>query len=323
MGNFSKENSYEELNYQHYYQKALTIGKYFCHQIDLAEEVAQLTVIKLFLWKDKVECPDKWIYQVARNNSLQIINKQKKSAELILLLKRKQEQEQYSALVECPDLDKILHELPTEFLDTKDRELAIDFYCNGIDKSQLIEKYKLDDIKLSEKLYHIRQEVILYLKFTGDFTFIPKISGTRLNRNILNFIRKLKHCMETMDFTQLAPYADNIEELEKLKEAQKFVKLLNYELKHREKGKYSLFISYLTDKTFPFVIMFDIKLADWKKIRVISRLVVPKKVFRINQKLDGNDILLTKRTQNGNNLLSKAEADKILNKLDTTDLLKE
>ncbi|MCF7920591.1 MAG: hypothetical protein K9N06_11825 [Candidatus Cloacimonetes bacterium] len=319
MGKTGKENPEEEIFFQHYFQKALVIGKYFCYQIDLAEEVAQLSVIKLYLWKDKIVNTDKWIYQVARNYSLQIIKKQKKSAELELHLKHKKEQEEYSDLAEHPDLNQIFNELPTEFLDKKDIELAMDFYCNGFDKQKLVEKYDLDLSKVSEKLYHIRQEIILFLKFTGEFMFIPQIAGTRLNRNIHNFIRKLKHCLETLDFSELIAYTDNIDEIENLKNARKLIKLLHYKLRYIENGKYRLIIFYLTDKKMPYIIIFDVELADWKKIRMISRPVLPTRIIRINQAMEVSDEIYLKVKQEGDYLLNKEEAEKLINSMDTMD----
>jgi hypothetical protein len=54
MGNYAEKNIFEEKYYGQYFQKALSIGNYYCRDFDLAQEVAQLTIIKLYLWGDQV-----------------------------------------------------------------------------------------------------------------------------------------------------------------------------------------------------------------------------------------------------------------------------
>ena len=208
MSKNRQENLVEEDFYTHYFQKALSIGEYFCHKPDYAQEIAQLTTIKLFLWKDKIEKPDKWVYQVARNYSLQLLQKVKANNEFINFCGQNEAEASFPELIEHPDLENVLNEIQEEFIKTGDIQLARDYFINEQEIDDLIGRYSLSQAKLSEKLYNIRQEIILYLKFNSGFKVVGKIPGTRLNRNIMNFIHKLKESLETHDFTEIIRFME-------------------------------------------------------------------------------------------------------------------
>jgi hypothetical protein len=305
----------EDSFYSHYYQKALTIGEHFCHKSHIAQEIAQLTTIKLFLWKERVEKPDKWVYQVARNFSLQMLDRLKSDTEFLQLIGAVSEAENYPDLIDHPNLEKIISEIPPEIFCESDRELARDYYVQEKDAGYLAEIYNLSEDSIIPKLYNIRQEIILYIKFTGNFKIICKVPGTKLNRNIMYLIEKLKQSLETQDFREVGKYLDSDKHLDSLKTARIVHKVHSYELSFLNPGLYRLNAIYLLENNVPYVISIDIQLADWKRIRIVSDFKFCKKIVKISrEEVDDNIRRLKLRKHNGELLLSKEEILEIIDK---------
>ena len=311
----------EENFYTHYYQKALSIGEYFCRKSDYAQEITQLTTIKLFLWRDKIEKPDKWVYRVARNYSLQLLKKIQTNTEFIDSIGQNETEASFPELIEHLDLDNVLHEIPLEFINTGDFALARDYFIRELEFNDLVERYSLSPVKLSEKLYNIRQEIILYLKFNSGFKIVGKIPGTRLNRNIMNFIHKLKESLEMRDFTEIIRYMDKPTNLEDLKKVKIVQKVLRYELHYLEPGIYRLHVIYLLEGNIPYTISLKIKLTNWKKIRVISELKLPSKVIKISHEdVDDYARMLLIKKYSGENLLNNDEICEVIKNSKATEI---
>jgi len=320
MGENGQKKNSEEQFYNHYYQKALSIGQYFCHTNELAQEIAQLTSIKLFLWKDKVQKPDQWIYQVARNYAYQLMKKNKTEKEFQYLLQKIIQSDAYPELIEMPQLEFVISKIPSSFLSDNEKLIAVDYFINKFTTDQLIKKHDLTEDNVNENIYHIKQEIILFLRFGTDFKMIPKIAGTHLNSNIMYFIRKLKHSLETQNFSELSGYLDSSIVLDKLTQVEKLEKIINYELRYREPGIYRLICTFLTDRKFPYNIAFTIKLTDYKKIRIISEPRITTKVVKISPESLTDDVkLMNARKIDGSQVLSIDEVRELEKKLKTTE----
>ena len=320
MGENGQKNFSEEQFYDHYYQKALSIGKYFCHTNELAQEIAQLTSIKLFLWKDKVQKPEQWIYQVARNYAYQLMKKNKTEKEFQNILQNIFQSDAYPELIEMPQLEFVISKIPSSFLSDNEKLIAVDYFINKFTTDQLIKKHDLTEDNVNENIYHIKQEIILFLRFGTDFKMIPKIAGTHLNSNIMYFIRKLKHSLETQNFSELSGYLDSSIVLDKLTQVEKLEKIINYELRYREPGIYRLICTFLTDRKFPYNIAFTIKLTDYKKIRIISEPRITTKVVKISPESLTDDVkLMNARKIDGSQVLSIDEVRELEKKLKTTE----
>ena len=320
MGENGQKNFSEEQFYDHYYQKALSIGKYFCHTNELAQEIAQLTSIKLFLWKDKVQKPEQWIYQVARNYAFQLLKSNKIEGDLKKKLQLTVQEENYPDLLEMPKLKAVLDDVPDSFLTETEKDIAKDYFVKGIQLEQLLEKYSISYESINEKIYHIKQEIILFLRFGTVFKMIPKIAGTHLNSNIMYFIRKLKHSLETQNFSELSGYLDGSIELDKLSQVEKLEKIINYELRYREPGIYRLICTFLADRKFPYNIAFTIKLTDYKKIRIISEPGLTTKVLKISPESLTEEVkLMNAKKIDGSQVLTLAEVQELEKKIKTTE----
>jgi hypothetical protein len=321
MGENGRKNFSEEEFYSHYYQKALSIGKYFCHTTELAQEIAQLTSIKLFLWKDKVQKPDQWVYQVARNYAFQLLKTYEKEGSFQETLQHVVKAEKYPNLMDMPKLEAVLSDVPASFLSDTEKEIAKDYFVKGLKLGQLVKNYAISEKSINEKIYHIKQEIILFLRFGTEFKMIPKIAGTHLNSNIMYFLRKLKNSLETQNFSILSGYIDNSVDLNKLVRAEKLVSIINYELRYNAPGTYRLLTAFLTDKKFPYAIAFTIKLTDYKKIRIISEPTLTERVVKFSPKdMTDETKLINARKIDGSQVLSRDEALKLISKIKTTEI---
>lgn len=318
MGENGKINFSEEQFYDHYYQKALSIGRYLCHTNELAQEIAQLTSIKLFLWKDRVQKPDQWIYQVARNYAYQLMKNNKSERDFHKALSRIIQSNSLPELIKIPHLETAISDIPASFLSEEEKLIAVDHFVHELGREQLITKYELSEDSLNEKIYHIKQEIILFLRFGTDFKVIPKIAGTHLNSNIMYFIRKLKHSLESQEFSELMRYIDTTIELVKLVKVEKLKKIINYELHYKEPGIYRLICTFLTEKNFPYILAFTIQLTDYKKIKIISEPTLTTKVLKISPDSITDEVKLAHaRKIDGSQILSLEEVKNMEKKLKT------
>lgn len=311
-----------EIFFENAYNKALNIGRYFCKDNDLAKEIAQLTTVKLYYKKDEVKSPDKWIYQVARNNALQILKKQQRNQELNREIELMKKNDNLPDVIEHPQLEKVILDLPSGFMNDIDKNIAFDYFCNDLKKSQISAKYDIDMSKINDKLYHLRQEIILYLKLEGDFFYIRNISGTRLNRNINNFIQRFTECLNKKDYSNLSHFTDNFKDFEVFNELPCIDKIKTFEIK-KKNNEYKLMIICLTAEEDPFVTFFTVTFKDFKKIDSISKPALPDKAYRVNSKDLGEFTSVLKlRKRNGQFYCTKKEIDEIIRITGAVDEMK-
>ena len=136
---------------------------------------------------------------------------------------------------------------------------------------------------LQNKIYNLEQERKLFELIHNGILRTMSVPGTKLHRNIQNFLSKLQTCLKNDDLVKMKHYFSECiinDEVSSIK----IKKIIQYDIDIFERNKYLLNIGYrdpLKQVKF-FRIRFEI--SKGSTINVIEFPIIPKKVFAFDAK---------------------------------------
>jgi len=303
------------VDYDKILQKAYQISMYYVKEDDTAKDIAQATAIKYFLNVEKInnEKSNNWIFTVSKNLSLNHLKKYKRELVYSNTYFEEKNFENY------PKTKKILTIDDIKIFNVKERNLLKQYYENSGDINKLVRKSKLNTKVLKNKIYNLEQERKLFELIYFGVQRTKSLPGTKLHRNIQNFLKKLKYSLNNGDLMKMKHYFSGCiinDEVSSIK----IKKIIQYDIDILETNKYLLNIGYHDSlKAIKFFrIRFEI--SEGSTINVIEFLIMPKKVFAFNAKeipieilrqMQPNEKGVTDLTQDEFAKLLKSQKDKI------------
>ncbi len=263
------------------FEKAKFIALKYVKEIDIAEEVAQLTSIKLYLNYDKIDKTkiDNWLFSVTRNLCMDIHRKQKKTQEL---------------LVDPLDLSKnIAHEATEinedlnldiyDFISVADRKLLKKYYNQNVSLPKLAQDFKIKKEKLRRKIHSLENEIKLFHLINSDVIYFNPIPNTNLARKINNFFKTLSKSLENDDLSSMKRYCKGAI----INDSIKKVKIKSYEtckIKVIENNNYNIIIAYLDFEKQLKVFNIRFTITKSGNIQVLEMPILPEKVLILDKK---------------------------------------
>jgi len=298
----------DAVDYNLVLQKAYYVSIHYIHEIDMAKDIAQATAIKYYLNEEKIEKKksNSWIYTVSKNLSFNYLKKHKKE---FTYVDSYFEQEQYSKkddTKEILDIDDIV------IFSIKEKNLLKQYYAVSADLSLLARKTGIKKKILRNKIYVLEQEIKLFELLNDGILRTKSIPGTKLHRNIQNFLRRLKTCLDNNDLLKMKYYFSNCTINDEVSSIN-IKEIAQYDIDILEKNKYMLNIGYfdLEDEVKFFRIRFEI--SEGSTINVIEFPIMPKKVFSFDAKEIPIEILRQMQSnKKGVIPLTQKEFDKLI-----------
>jgi DNA-directed RNA polymerase specialized sigma24 family protein len=296
------------LNYELITQNAFQVASHFLSDADSAQEIAQLTAIECFLNEEnmRIDTLHNWIYTVAKNKSLNLIKVQNKKLDIDpnLLATTIQAEETVDEI----EFSEILSEIPKSIINLKDRKILQHALDRGLKKAARDLNKNEDSFRI--KIYRLKQELILYQKLSSGMKTLDPIPGTRLHNNLLNFLRKLKTCLENNDFCFFVDFELDDESRRRL-EATSINRIVKYQLDIIKQNFYEVIVFYFDHKEMLDSIRFQISVDPHSRLKFITLPQMPKKIIKINNKNIPADLKAKLKPNKAGLLpLSREELDK-------------
>lgn len=289
-------------------QKAYQISMYYVKEYDMAKDIAQATAIKYYLNVEKIEKErsNSWVYAVSKNLSLNYLKKSKR--ELIYSNSYFEEKlyTEQSVPKNTLEIDDI------EIFNIKEKNLLKQYYENSADLDLLARKTKMKKKVLQNKIYNLEQERKLFELIHNGILRTKSVPGTKLHRNIQNFLSKLKICLKNDDLLKMKHYFSKCIINDEISSIN-IKRIAQYDIDIVEQNKYMLNISYfnLENEVKFFRIRFEV--SKGSTINVIEFPIRPKKVFVFDAKEIPIEILRQLQpNEKGEIPLSQDEVDELL-----------
>ncbi|MBI9030519.1 sigma-70 family RNA polymerase sigma factor [bacterium] len=263
------------------FEKGKFIALKYVQDIDLAEEIAQLATIQLYLNYDKIDKLkiDTWIFKVIRNLCMDYYRKTSKNMEILV---DPLELSQDIAFQES----HVRAELDIEsydFISETDKKLLKKYYNLNVPIPKLAQDFKIKKTRLKQKIYSLENEIKLFHLINSDIVYFNPLPTTKLTKKIDNFINILIKALHNNDLTSMRRYCkgaiihDSIEK----------IKIKSYEtcrVKVIEDKNYQIVIGYLdlSDQIKVFNIKFTIAKAG--NIQVLEMPIIPERVIILDKK---------------------------------------
>jgi len=252
---------------------------YYVKEDDTAKDIAQTTAIKYFLNVDKIknEKSNTWIFTVSKNLSLNHLKRYKKE---VLYSNSYFEKK---LLKDQPETKNTLTIDNIKIFNVKERDLLKQYYENSADINKLARKSKLKKKVLQNKIYNLEQERKLFELIYFGIQRTKSLPGTKLHRNIQNFLSKLLICLNNCDLMKMKHYFSECiinDEVSSIK----IKKIVQYDIDILEKNKYLLNIGYHDPSNTVKFFRIRFEISEGSTINVIEFPIMPKKVFAFNAK---------------------------------------
>ena len=136
---------------------------------------------------------------------------------------------------------------------------------------------------LLNKIYNLEQERKLFELVYFGIQRTKSLPGTKLHRNIQNFLSKLLICLNNCDLMKMKHYFSECiinDEVSSIK----IKKIVQYDIDILEKNKYLLNIGYHDPSNAVKFFRLRFEISKGSTINVIEFPIMPKKVFAFNAK---------------------------------------
>lgn len=304
------------IDYNVVLQKAYQISMYYVKENDTAKDIAQAAAIKYFLNIDKIQSTgsNSWIFTVSKNLSLNHLKKFKRE---LIYSNSYFEEKIYSNKTDDKKYRLEIDDI--EIFNIKEKDLLKQYYENPSNIDRLARKTKMSKSVLQNKIYNLEQERKLFELLNDGILRTKSVPGTKLHRNIQNFLNKLKICLNNNDLMKMKYYFAECKINDEVSSIE-IKQIAQYDIDILGQNKYMLNIGYHDpDHNVKFFrIRFEI--SEGSTINVIEFPILPKKVFSFNAKDIPIKILRQMQpnkkgeiplTQNELNKLVESQIDKI------------
>lgn len=260
-------------------RKAYQVSMHYVRENDMAKEIAQATAIKYYLNEEKIETnkSNSWIFKVSKNLSFNYLKKHKRE------LNYSNSYFEEILHTENTDIKTPLNIDTIDIINAKEKVLLKQYYEVSMNLSLLARKTGIKRNVLRQKIYRLEQEIKLFELIHDGILSTKSIPGTKLHRNIKNFLSKLKTCLKNDKLMEMKHYFSNCiinDEVSSINIKQ----IVQYDIDILEQNKYMLNIGYKNhqDEVKFFRIRFEI--SEGSTINVIEFPIMPKKVFAFDAK---------------------------------------
>lgn len=304
------------------FEKAKFIALKYVKEIDIAEEVAQLTSIKLYLNYDKIDKTkiNSWLFSVTRNLCMDIHRKQKKTQELLVdpLDLSKNFSHEATELNEDLDLDIYA------FISVADKKILKKYYNQNVPLAKLAQDFKIKKDKLRRKIYSLENEIKLFHLINSDVVYFNPIPSTSLAKKINNFFKNLSKSLENYDLSSMKRYCKDAI----IHDSIKKIKIKSYEtckIKVIEDNNYNIIIAYLDFEKQLKVFNIRFTITKSGNIQVLEMPILPEKVLILDKERvplkNGSKELINKKGLYNNKLgtIEELEKKKIAKVVQTED----
>ncbi|KQC07258.1 MAG: hypothetical protein APR54_06195, partial [Candidatus Cloacimonas sp. SDB] len=229
----------DAIDYNLVLRKAYQVSMHYVHENDVAKDIAQAAAIKYYLNVEKIEKTksNSWIYTVSKNLSLNYLNKNKRELEYSRDFFEKKLQVEKKNNKTSLNIDEI------DVINAKERELLKRYYAVSGNLSLLAKQIGIKKEVLRQKIYRLEQEVKLFEVMRNGIISTNSIPGTKLNRNIKNFLSKLKICLNNNNLYKMKHYFSNCKISNEVREIE-IAEIAQYDIDIIEKNKFMLNIGY-------------------------------------------------------------------------------
>lgn len=298
----------DAVDYNLVLSKAYQVSMHYVHENDMANDIAQATAIKYYLNKEKIEKKKikSWIFTVSKNLSFNYLKKCKRELYYFRNFFEEKLQVEDRNTRTSLDIDEI------DVINTKEKKLLKQYYAISGKLSLLAKQTGTKKEILRQKIYRLEQEVKLFELISDGVISTKSIPGTKLHRNIVNFLNKLKTCLNECDLLKMK-YCFSKCKINDEVSTIKIAKIAQYDIDILERNKFMLNIGYynLENEVKFFRLRFEI--SEGSTIKVIEFPIMPKKVISFDAKEIPIEILRQfQPNEKGVISLSQDEADELL-----------
>ena len=300
-----------KVDYNLVLHKAYQVSMHYVHENDMAKDIAQATAIKYYLNVEKIEKAksNAWIYTVSKNLSINYLKKMKKELSYSSDFFENKIQAKNNDDKSISDIDEI------DMINIKEREMLKRYYAASGNLSLLAKQTGIKKEVLRQKIYRLEQEVKLFELMQDGIISTNSIPGTKLHRNIKNFLNKLKICLDNDNLTKMKNYFSICKINNEVMDI-KIAKIAQYDIDIIGKNKFMLNIGYydLENNVKFFRLRFELSVGS--TIKVIEFPIMPKKVIAFDAKEIPIEVLRQfQPNEKGVITISQDEADELLEPL--------
>ena len=288
-------------------RKAYQVSMHYVRENDMANDIAQATAIKYFLNKEKIEKNkfNSWIFIVSKNLSFNYLKKCRRDFDYSKSYFEEKLQVENTNIKTSLNIDEI------DVINAKEKELLKQYYNISGNLSLLAKQTRTIKEVLSQKIYRLEQEVKLFELIKDGVISTKSIPGTKLHRKIMNFLNKLKTCLNNCDLLKMKYYFSDCK-INNEVSTIKITKIAQYDIDILDHNKYLLNIGYYDPENNVKFFRLRFEISEGSTIKIIEFPIMPKKVIAFDTKKIPIEILRQfQPNEKGVIPLSQDEADEI------------
>jgi RNA polymerase sigma factor (sigma-70 family) len=263
------------------FEKAKFIAIKYVKDIDIAEDIAQLSSIQLYLNYDKINKTkiNSWFFVVIRNLCMDYHRKKSKDDELLV---DPLELSQNIAFNQSHTMDE-LDINAYDFISVSDKKLLKKYYNDNVPVSKLAQDFKIKTQQLKRKIYSLENEIKLFHLVGSDIVYFNPIPTTKLTKKINNFINTLIKALDKSDFSSMTKYCKDAIIHDSINKIQ----IKSYEtckIKVIDDKIYQIIIGYLDLENQIKIFNIKFTITDSGNIQVLEMPIFPKRVLILDKK---------------------------------------
>ena len=261
-------------------EKSKFIALKYVKDIDVAEEIAQLSSIQLYLNYDKIDKAklSNWLFTVTRNLCMDFHRERSKSKEILV---DPLEMSQVIAFEKDHTMEELDFDV-YDFITEADKNLLKKYYNQNVAISKLAKDFKIKQNQLKRKIYSLENEIKQFHLINSDVVYFNPVPTTKLTKKIDNFIKVLVKALKNNDLVSMKRYCKDAiihDSIEK-------IKIKSFEvckIKITKDNAYQLVIGYLDFNNQ--VKFFNVKfiITELGGIQVLEMPIMPKRVLVLDK----------------------------------------
>ncbi len=263
------------------FERSKFIALKYVKDIDIAEEVAQLSTIQLYLNFDKIDKTkiNSWLFAVTRNLCLDILKKQNETIEILVDPLNLSKAIAYTQIGINEELDIDIY----AFISQADKKLLKKYYNQNVPIFKLAQDFKIKESKLKQKIHSLENEIKLFHLITSDVIYFKPITNTKLAKKIDNLIKALVKALQNNNLASMRRYCKGAI----IHDSIKKIKIKSYEackIKVIEDNNYEMVVGYLDFENRIRVFFINFSITKSGNIQVLEMPILPKRVLVIDKK---------------------------------------
>lgn len=298
----------DAIDYNLVLHKAYQVSMHYVHENDVAKDIAQAAAIKYYLNVEKIEKTksNSWIYIVSKNLSFNYLKKNKRELGCTRNFFEEKLNVEDKNTRETVNIDEI------DVINAKEKKLLKRYYADSGNLSLLAKQTGIKKEILRQKIFRLKQEIKLFEVMRNGIICTNSIPGTKLHRNIKNFLSKLKICLNNNNLYKMKHYFSNCKISNEVREI-KIAKIAQYDIDIIGKNKFMLNIGYYDHENNVKFFRLRFEISEGSTIKVIEFPILPRKIIAFDAKDIPIEILRQLQpNEKGVIPLSQDEADEIL-----------